>query len=235
MLIVNADDMGASPSTTDPVIACFAAGTITSTSAMVWMPDTDRAAALARERDLPVGLHLNFTLPFGADVVPAPVRARQLEVTHLFTAPGARPGDPHPGAAPLIAAAIADQLAQFRAQFGEPTHIDGHHHIHVARAVLAQLPRSLPIRPPLHPDSGRPFGQRWLIRRFRGPATCLAFERVHPALGGEGLAVLEPARRQVVEVMVHPTQPAERAALDGPEWRQALDGLALGSYRDLPG
>jgi chitin disaccharide deacetylase len=234
-LIINADDMGASRSTTDPVLECFAAGVITSASAMVWMTDSERAARLAHERGLPVGLHLNFTLPFAGGDVPDEVRARQLGLTAVFGTKGR--GDQAGGRVAdgeLIAAALADQLRRFRELFGEPTHLDGHHHVHVHSAVLGHLPRTLPIRPPLSTIAKRTFGQRWLLRRFRRPDACLAFERVHPALGGEGLGVLAQACRRTVEVMVHPTQQREHEALLSSDWRIALAELTLGSYRDLP-
>ncbi len=234
MLIVNADDMGASPSTTDPVVECFAAGVITSASAMVWMPDSERAARIARELNLPVGLHLNFTLPFAGPDVPDDVRARQLRLTARF---GARAQDDNAGAdadgsAP-IAAVLDDQLQRFRELFGEPTHLDGHHHVHVDPAVLEHLPRALPIRPPLNASAKRTFGRARPLRRFRHPDACLAFERVHPALGGEGLKALAQAHRRTVEVMVHPAQGREREALLSSDWRAALAELTLGSYRDL--
>jgi hypothetical protein len=233
MLIVNADDMGASPSTTDPVVEGFEAGAITSTTAMVWMPDSDRAGAIARARGLPVGLHLNFTLPFAADAVPDAVRRRQLELTRSFDPDSWLRRDDRGAAATLIAAGIADQLDRFRDQFGEPTHIDGHHHVHLHPAVLGQLPRSLAIRPPLQGSPRAPLGQRWLLRRHRGAAACVAFGHVHPALGGDGMGRLDSARRLALEVMVHPAVPAERQALLSAEWRDALADLPLGSYRDL--
>jgi chitin disaccharide deacetylase len=233
VLIVNADDLGASPSATDPVIECFRAGVITSASGMVWLPDSERAARLAREHDLPVGLHLNLTLPFAADDVPLEVRERQLALTRAFSSKSWRlPADRAPDG-PLIGAAISDQLQRFREQFGEPTHVDGHHHVHVHTAVLAHLPRELPIRPPLGDRSARPFGQRWLLRRFRGPDACLDFERLHPALGGDGFGGLAQAQRRTLAVMVHPARAQEREALLSAEWRAALAALELGSYREL--
>lgn len=233
MLIVNADDMGASRTTTDPVLDCFGAGTITSTTAMVWMPDSERAAESSRQRALPVGLHLNLTAPFGADAVPDDIRDRQLGLTRHFGRESWRAETEVRVPTALIAAAIADQLKQFREQFGEPTHIDGHHHIHLHPAVLSQLPPSLPIRPPL---TGAPasLAQRWRLRRCRSADVCLALSDVHPALGGDGLEMLEPAARgRVVEVMTHPLQPTERQALDSPEWVRALAAIPLGSYREL--
>ena len=60
MIIINADDWGRSCLETDAALSCYAKGTITSMSAMVFMQDSQRAAALAKEVRLPVGLHLNL-------------------------------------------------------------------------------------------------------------------------------------------------------------------------------
>src|SRR3954451_386490 len=84
MLIVNADDFGAAPSATDAILQAFDAQAISSASAMVWMHDSDRAAEIAADRGLPLGLHLNLTLPLPGSRVPAGVAARQLRLTELF-------------------------------------------------------------------------------------------------------------------------------------------------------
>src|SRR5262245_28926635 len=47
MLIVNADDLGRSKAETDAAMACYAKDRITSTSAMVFMTDSERASELA--------------------------------------------------------------------------------------------------------------------------------------------------------------------------------------------
>ena len=64
MLIINADDFGRSVAETDAALRCYIAGRITSVSAMVFMADSERAAELAKENELDVGLHLNFTERF---------------------------------------------------------------------------------------------------------------------------------------------------------------------------
>jgi len=64
MLIINADDWGRSMAETDAALRCYKAGRITSVSAMVLMEDSHRAAELAKEHQLDVGLHLNFTDKF---------------------------------------------------------------------------------------------------------------------------------------------------------------------------
>lgn len=43
---------------------------LSSASAMVFMEDSERAAAMAREREIDCGLHLNFTTPFSAPGTP---------------------------------------------------------------------------------------------------------------------------------------------------------------------
>src|ERR1700742_3119003 len=64
LLIVNADDLGWNRGATDLTIASFGAGQVTSATALVHMEDSERAATLAREHDLPTGLHLNLSDPF---------------------------------------------------------------------------------------------------------------------------------------------------------------------------
>jgi predicted glycoside hydrolase/deacetylase ChbG (UPF0249 family) len=57
---VNADDWGGYPEMTDATLRCFQAGAISSTTAMVYMRDSERAAELARASGIPTGLHLNL-------------------------------------------------------------------------------------------------------------------------------------------------------------------------------
>src|SRR6266513_2908362 len=70
MLIINADDWGRSGAETDAALRCYKGGRITSVSAMVFMEDSERAAELAKENDLDVELHLNFTDKFTANYYP---------------------------------------------------------------------------------------------------------------------------------------------------------------------
>ena len=46
------------------VLDCLRQGRLTSASAMVFMADSVRAAEVARELDLDLGLHLNLSQPF---------------------------------------------------------------------------------------------------------------------------------------------------------------------------
>jgi hypothetical protein len=238
LLIVNADDFGYSRNVTDPVVAAYDEGLITSTTAMVWMRDTSRAVTFARERGMPVGLHLNLTLPFDGDHVPERVREQQARLTGMFDARSWSQVDlRHRAPDPQIREAVRHQLGSFRAQFGEPTHIDGHHHIHLHPAVLVCLPTDLPIRPPLTPPArveAKPDRRGRFVRKtFGGPDRCVSLQQIHPSLGGTGLELLAVAHKRVLEVMVHAQIDEEREALESDEWRAALASLELGSYREF--
>lgn len=240
MLIVNADDLGASASATDAIIAAYDEQLITSASAMVWMSDSQRSAERVHEMRMPVGLHLNLTMPFRDTAAPAHVRALQDRLTESFDRHSWLTAEP----APLepehrIVEALRHQLEEFRRVFGEPTHIDGHHHVHLHPAVLASLPSELPVRPSLrrpahllHPPVAR---DRLLRMMFRAADGCVDFQHVHPDLGGAGLTWLEYGRDHVLEVMVHPQRERELAALRTDRWSQTLQSFQLGSYGDLSG
>src|SRR3954470_23920215 len=63
LLIINADDWGRDVATTDRIFECVARHSVTAVSGMVFMEDSERAAALTREHSIDTGLHLNLTSP----------------------------------------------------------------------------------------------------------------------------------------------------------------------------
>jgi predicted glycoside hydrolase/deacetylase ChbG (UPF0249 family) len=249
LLIVNADDLGRTPGESDAVMDCWRAGGISSATHMVWMSDSDRAAALAREARLPTGLHLNLVEPYSAPDVPPDVRARQAAVARHYAGRGARIRallyDPRRRR--QVDRVIADQLARYRELHGgEPTHVDGHHHSHLVPTVLMSpaLPRAVPVRRAFTFLSGeRPAASRamrsarnaLIARRFRTTDWLFDLSELHPALGGGRLEQkLALARSGTVEVMAHPGVPGERKLLVGEDWRRAVEGLRLGSFAVLP-
>src|SRR3954468_2789696 len=84
MLIVNADDWGRSQAETDATLACFQEGRISSTTAMVFMGDSERAAELARKAGIDVGLHFNLSEPFTVSDVPESARAEQARISRFL-------------------------------------------------------------------------------------------------------------------------------------------------------
>jgi predicted glycoside hydrolase/deacetylase ChbG (UPF0249 family) len=248
VLIINADDLGRSAHETDATLACWQAGVISNATLMVWMADSDRAATLARDAELPTGLHLNLIEPYTGQNVPAEVRERQRGLAmrlgrwtsltrQMLYAPGLRA---------TIDAVIRDQLERFREIFGaEPTHVDSHHHAHLCPAALASrsLPAGIRVRRGLRFLPGerslleravRETRHALMSRRFRCTDWLLDIRDMHPALGGAGLErKLALAAASNVEVMVHPGVPAEIELLLGDEWRRRAAELRPRSYAAL--
>ena len=84
MLIVNADDLGFNEFTTSRILMAFETGRITSTSAMVFMADSERSAEMALDSGLDVGLHLNFTARFSGHAGSALRECQQRIATFLL-------------------------------------------------------------------------------------------------------------------------------------------------------
>jgi len=162
ILIVNADDFGWNRPTTDLTLETFEAGRLTSATALMFMDDTERAAELALEAGLPIGLHVNLTDPLSGADVPAAVRERQLRAIRHFGAPAtvlrSRRWLYDPRARQLTEDAVSDQLERFRELYGrEPTHFDGHNHVHLCPNVALALPQGVRVRTALglgHPPAG---------------------------------------------------------------------------------
>jgi predicted glycoside hydrolase/deacetylase ChbG (UPF0249 family) len=245
VLIVNADDWGYDASTTDAIAAAHAAGAISSATAMVHMRDSERAARLAGELGLPVGLHLNLMEPFAA-APDAAVRERQARVVARWRARQTSRWLPGPR---LFAAArdtVEEQLDAFARLYpGPPTHVDGHQHGHLATPALYALRRrrvpavrrAFTFRPEdkvAWKRAPRALLNGCVAAAFRTTDRFHSIRTLHPRLGGHGLeAVLEASRRQDVEIMVHPGLPDECEILLSSGWSRLLEGLPLGSYRDL--
>lgn len=246
LLVVNADDLGLTEADTDSIFESFEAGVISSATALVWMRDSMRAAALARQSALPLGLHLNLIEPFTADNVPARVAETQLRVVERLRAGGPARYLYHRSWATDFERCISDQVAQFTQLYGcPPTHFDGHRHMHlvpnaiVARA-LAPLAKS---RRPVNrtADESRPVKRaarevlfQVMRRRFQTTRWCFSIRALEPSLGGPATPErLSLASHTSVEVMVHPGWADEREVLLSGAWREALAGYRRGSFADL--
>lgn len=239
LLIVNADDWGLRPDVTDAALEGYRAGRLTSATALVHMEDAPRAAALAQEHGLPVGLHLNLTFPYGD--APAGPRERQLRMTRYFAAPLARRvWDPRMRR--LVSECVADQLEAFEALYGAvPTHIDGHHHIHACPTVAFSPVVALVRRMRPLPRDGGPPAARWLAgaemavlrRRHVMPRICLPLSAVHLDADDPGPGRLASAGVEPAEVMTHPHDPADRRRLESRAWAATLARFQTGSYAEL--
>jgi len=247
LLIVNADDFGLDTANTDAILGCFHAGAISSTTALVWMRDSERAAELARSERIPTGLHLNLIEPYTSADVPERVAATQRRVVDRLRAGGVGAQLYHPGWSADFGRCIEDQLSRFGELYGRaPTHVDGHRHMHLAMNAL--LSRALgPVercRRPVNRTPRESAGYKRVARsalaamvrlRFTTTGACFSIRSLHPDLGGSGIdRELGGARRASVEVFVHPGYPDELPVLRSASWRERLTNYHLGTFEDLP-
>jgi predicted glycoside hydrolase/deacetylase ChbG (UPF0249 family) len=250
LLIVNADDWGGMREATEAIETCFASGAISSATAMVHMADSRRAADVARERERPIGLHLNLTQVFESAEAPTAVRERQRQACAYFADVKRRRWQYSPDVRVhrLVADCIRDQLQEFWERYGcEPTHVDSHHHVHVCFDVLLScaMTSGCRVRQTLSPAPSaaklsasrlaRRAKHELLARRF---VTTARFWRAREVHGGEGAVPIAEAaafsRERSVEVMVHPSFQTDLAVLRSDAWLEALERAPLGPYSSLP-
>src|SRR6266536_3662802 len=149
MLIINADDFGRSAAETDAAHRCYQERRITSVSAMVFMADSERAAELAKENELDVGLHLNFTEKFASERIAARLANYQEKIARFLTRNRYSQILYNPFLRREFSYSCKAQVDEFARLFGKtPSHIDGHHHMHLSANMLLSdlIPAGMKVR-----------------------------------------------------------------------------------------
>jgi hypothetical protein len=234
MLVINADDWGRDRVTTDRTLECLARGSVSSVSAMVFMADSERAAAVARERGVDAALHLNFTTPFSASGIAPRLVSHQRPLTEYLRRHRLAPVVFHPGLGDSFDYVVRAQLDEFRRLYGASPHrIDGHHHMHLCTNVLFSnlLPSGTLVR---RNFSFQP-GEKGLANRLYRRTVDALLGRRHALMDFFfSLAPVEPPERlrrifslaveSAVEVEAHPVEPEEFRFLTGGEvFRRTAD------------
>lgn len=243
LLIINADDWGGWEAATNAAFACYQRGRITSASAMVFMADSQRAAALAKSSALDVGLHLNFTQPFSACHCPDPVVQAQTRTRRFLKSSRYALLVYHPFLREEFRLLYQAQLKEFRRLYGtEPSHIDGHQHLHLcANLVFGRIiPPGQKVR---RSFSFWPGEKGWLNRYYRARLDhrlgrryritdyffslnqCIKHQRLK--------RVAELSKQTSVELMTHPERRDEFEWLTDGGFDEMLLDLPLGSYARL--
>lgn len=156
-LIVNADDYGRSAGVVEGILRAHREGIVTSTTAMVNMPDIEHALRRAQEcPDLGLGVHLTFSawrplLP--PEQVPTLVNRDGLFLHQKTVWESRETID-----LDELRAELAAQIERFRTLTGrDPDHLDCHHFVHlyppffgVYVDLAAQF--GFPMRTPFPPD-----------------------------------------------------------------------------------
>jgi predicted glycoside hydrolase/deacetylase ChbG (UPF0249 family) len=243
MLIVTADDYGKSRSASTNILAAFAKGRITSTSAMVFMNDSERAAADTRTTGLEIGLHLNFTLAFDGGGVSAEVQRHQENVIGYLGRHKFAQLCFNPLLARSFSVLFRRQYEEFLRLYGQrPAFYNGHHHMHLCANVLASglIPLGARVRRTFTfetRDRGRlnRFYRRMLDRRIlRRFTTTAAFFSVVPLDDrGRLQRICRRAQVEPVELEVHPENIDEFRFLMSDDFMTLTDGTPYGGFRNL--
>lgn len=242
MLIVNADDWGKTRLCTDAISSCYDAGRVTSVSAMVFMEDSERAAGIAKEKEMAVGLHINLSERYSG-AVHHEAECAQHRVVRFFLASKYAVLVYNPFIRKEIRAVVDQQIDEFRRLYHcAPTHFDGHQHMHLAANLLVDpiLPKGAKVRRSFSFRSGeksalnrwyRSMVDRRLRQRYRTTDSFFALSYCLHA--GSVRQVLETSRGECAELMTHPHEGREFAFLMGGEYTSLLQDVQLGSYRDV--
>ncbi len=224
-LIINADDWGRDDRTTNRVLECFQRRALSSASGMVFMEGSERAANIAREQRLDIGLHLNLSAPFSAPAVPSRLATHHQKIRECLCANRIARLLYHPGLADSFEYVVAHQLEEFSRLYGRmPDRIDGHHHMHLSTNVLLQglLPRGTIVRRHFSYQTGekifrnsvfRLFSRALLGRQYR--VTDFLFSLPPLAPPARIHRIFNLAQNFVVEVETHPINPEEYRFLTG--------------------
>lgn len=188
-------------------------------SAMVFMDDSERGAALAREQGIDTGLHLNLTTPFSAGNCPARLKACQEEIARYLGRHRLAQVMFHPGLTSVFRYVVTAQLDEFSRLYGQsPSRLDGHHHMHLCANVLWQklLPAKTMVRRNFSFEASekspwnrwyRGVVDRMLARRHRMTDYFFSLPPLEPQSRLERIFLL--ARKWVVEVETHPVNTDE--------------------------
>jgi chitin disaccharide deacetylase len=240
MLIVNADDWGRSVVETDVALRCYKAGRVTSVSAMVFMEDSERAADLAKQNGVDTGLHLNFDESFTANGRSRVLGEYQTKLASFLRRNKYAQLVYNPFLRQAFSYSYQAQAEEFVRSFGKPpSHIDGHHHMHLCANLLLNnlIPAGMRVRRNFSFWPGeksllnrvyRGLVDRWLARRYRLPDY---FFDLTQSLEERKLdRVLALAKSSNVELMTHPAIQREAEYLLGDEFCGMLQRLELGGY-----
>ena len=255
LLIINADDLGRDILATDACLECFRRNRITSSSIMVFMKDSQRAAELALNANLETGLHINLVTPFDGAGVRENTRRDQDLVMRFFRRGPWTQAIYHPFLGDSIARVFAAQREEYIRLFQrEPTHYDGHKHFHLSlNMIFSNLlpPGTLVRRSFTLYGSGKGLFERsyrfligrcyrravdaWLLRRH---VSTDAFFSISPVADLARLqGIIRLAQRRRVELMAHPWDSDHYAFLAGGQFAQLTSAVRLGNFaalRSLP-
>jgi predicted glycoside hydrolase/deacetylase ChbG (UPF0249 family) len=244
MIIINADDWGRSQTETDAALRCYRSRRITSVTAMVFMEDSERAADIAKQEEMDVGLHLNLTQSYSDSIqIDSEAKNYHDNVVRFLTSSKFACLMYHPALAKAFQYNFQSQFDEFVRLYGKPpTHIDGHHHQHLCTNMLLGriIPAGLKVRRSFYfwaneknyaNRAYREFVASLLQKRHK---TTDYFFALSQSLHIERMSkILKLAETENVEIMTHPANSKEYLYLMDHVFKNNLSRLKRGSYSSL--
>jgi predicted glycoside hydrolase/deacetylase ChbG (UPF0249 family) len=243
-LVINGDDWGRDEVTTNSILTCLRLGSVSCASGMVFMKDSERAAGLAREHGVDTGLHLNFTAPFSAGMVPGKLSEQQGRLARFLSRSKLMSTVYHPGLVNCFQYVVATQLDEFRRLYGsEAARIDGHHHMHLcANVVFSEL---LPHGAIVRRNFSFAVGEKSALNRWYRRVIDRKLARHHrmadyffslPPIQESRLSrMTHLAKTSIVEVETHPARQEEFDLLTGRGLRSLTNDIPIATeYPSIP-
>ncbi len=139
VLIINADDLGINSARSHGIFQAFEQGAVRSATLITNGSHAATAAKWAREKGLATGLHLNLTDGFPMST-PEDVRTLLRPNGEFYDRDEIERQLRENMVDPVhIEREIRSQVEWFYDHHGQPTHVDGHHHIHIHPAIIPLL------------------------------------------------------------------------------------------------
>lgn len=235
MLFINSDDLGFNKKITNRILDCYKKGSINCASAMTFMEDSERAAELARENNLSVGLHLNLTTDFTSKVVSPNLRERHRVIARYLNSRKLNQILFNPFLYKSFDYVFKAQWDEFARLYGEqPTRLDGHHHMHLCMNMLFlnKYPRGLKVRRNFTFSSEekgqinrlyRSLVDHWLKAHFQ----CTDyFFSIKPIEIERIKKIILLSKSADVEIMVHPNIDEEYKFLVSKDWIRLIKDVS---------
>jgi chitin disaccharide deacetylase len=243
MVIITADDFGKTRHATDSILKCASEERITSASAMVYMEDSERSAALASRTGLEIGLHINLTMPLTARKVPQVFFERHKRVVSYLTTHKLAQVIYNPLLADIFSFVFMAQQEEFIRLYGRhPSFYNGHHHMHLCANMLLGkiLPKGHRVRRTFTFDAS----EKGLPNRlYRCVLDAIVDRRFTSTDSFFSILPLEDLQRlriilarstdSNVEIEVHPENVLERDFLLSDQFRELLSSVHAGTFHDL--
>ena len=240
MLIITADDFGKDQKSTDTICDCSINGRITSTSVMVFMADSVRAADLSRQLPIEFGLHLNFSESFSSDCVEETVSKEQHRIIDYLDKSKFSQIIYNPRLTRSFKTVFKAQVVEFERLYGRaPSFFNGHHHMHLSANVFFSgfFKKHTPLRRTFTFRKGEKgrlnlFYRNVLNRRITKKFISTDhFFSIAPLENQERLKdIFRLSKHENVEIEVHPENDDEYRFLLSEQFKDMLQEVVLGRF-----